>query len=465
MLQKYMKKLLNLSERFSKYLLAAVLIIVPLLPKFPLLRVPGTYVSVRFEDLLMLFLAITLIPKLILDFKIIKKDKIFFSFIVFFAVTFLSLLSGAFLTKTAELHLSFLHWARRIEYIVPFFVAYLLIPREKISESILFYFKILAIVVILAFVYGIGQRYLNFPIIITQNEEYSKGIALRWTPGAHINSTFAGHYDLAAFVVLVLPILIGSIFIYKDILSKLSLSIISGMSLWLLINSVSRMAQASYLLAVTIALFLSKKIKGWLIIVIISLVCMFMNSGLDARFTQMIKVLYEHVKTGQKLGYVPGFSARADEVVVMPREVSTPAPTQKSSAINDVSIAIRLNVEWPRAVRAFMKNPLLGTGYSSISLATDNDYLRMLGETGILGFLSFVLVIFSIAKVFLRIIPVKNLFSSFEKTFIYGVIGGLAGTFVSAFFIDLFEASKFAIIFWLILGCTVVLIKSKYYEQ
>lgn len=460
-----MRKLLNLFEKISKYLLAAVLIIVPLLPKFPLLRVPGTYVSVRFEDLLMLFLAVILALKIILDFKVIKKDKVLVSFAIFFAATFISLLSAAFITETVQLHLAFLHWARRIEYMIPFFVAYLLIPREKISESILFYFKILVIVVSIAFFYGLGQRYLHFPIIITQNEEYSKGIALRWTPGAHINSTFAGHYDLAAYLVLIMPILLGAVFYFKGKLIKLLLIAGSSMGLWLLINSVSRMAQASYLIAVTVALFLSGKFKGWILVVIISLTCMFMNSGLDARFTQMIKVLYQHIKTGQSLGYVPGFSVKADEVIIMPREVIMPSPTPKSNVINDVSIAIRLNVEWPRAIRAFVKNPLLGTGYSSISLATDNDYLRMLGETGIVGFSAFTLVIFSILQIFRKILPAKSLFSNFEKVFIYGVVGGLVGTFVSAFFIDLFEASKFAIIFWLIIGISVSLIKSKYYEQ
>ena len=62
------------------------------------------------------------------------------------------------------------------------------------------------------------------------------------------------------------------------------------------------------------------------------------------------------------------------------------------------SFQIRLNIEWPRAIRAFWKNPFLGTGYSSITIATDNDYLRILGETGIFGLLSFVLLFFVLVK-------------------------------------------------------------------
>ena len=34
----------------------------------------------------------------------------------------------------------------------------------------------------------------------------------------------------------------------------------------------------------------------------------------------------------------------------------------------------------------------MGTGFSSITLATDNDFLRLLGETGITGFMAFFLI-------------------------------------------------------------------------
>lgn len=462
-----MQKLLTFIEKISKYLIAGVLVVIPLLPKFPLLKVYGTYVSVRFEDILMFILALTLIPKLIVDFKKIWKDKIFAAILIFFIVTFISLIAGVFLTQTVEPKLGFLHWARRLEYILPFLAAYFLIPRDKISECIKFYFKILGVIVIVAFIYGLGQRYLNFPVIITQNEEYSKGIALRWTPGAHINSTFAGHYDLSAFIVLVMPIFLGTLFSIKDKLSQLLVILASGAGLWLLISSISRTAQLTYLLAVTITLFLLKKYKGWLAVVVVSIACMFMSSGLDTRFTQAIKVLYEHITKGSNFSYVPALNVKAQSPSLVISETPKPSPTPEPvKKINDVSIAIRYNVEWPRAIRAFVKNPILGTGYSSIGLATDNDYLRMLGEVGLLGFAAFALIFLEIGKVFWKaIFFVKDSFTNLEKSFVYGFFGGLVGTFATAFLIDLFEASKFAIIFWLLLGCSVSLVKSKLYEK
>ncbi len=458
MFQKYMQKLLALSEKFSKYLIAATLVIVTLLPKFPLVSVPGIYVAIRFEDLLLLLLAIILIPKVVVDFKKVVRDPLIVAFLIFFVVGFVSLLAGSFITQTVDFRLGLLHFARRFEYVTPFLAAYLLIPKEKIVENIYFYVKILLIIVFVSFIYGIGERYFRFPVIITQNNEYSKGIALFWTPGSHINATFAGHYDLAAFLVLVMPVFLAVMFTVKQKLSKFLIFLSSGMGLWLLINTVSRIAQVSYLLAISIALLLIKKFKGFGIAILISIIFMMMSSGLDARFGRAIQVIYERITTGKNFSYVERhFVALADQIVVV---TSTPVPP-----IQDVSIAIRANVEWPRAIRSFTKNPLLGTGYSSIGLATDNDYLRMLGETGVLGFLAFGLIFFRIGKIYWGAFVHRSAWSGIKLAFIAGIFGAVIGTFLSTFFIDLFEASKFAIVFWLLLGCAVKLIQSKEYAK
>lgn len=464
-----MKKLVNFSEKISKYLIAATLIIVPLLPKFPLLNVSGTYVAIRFEDLILLVLAVFLIPKILTNFKSILRDPIIIAFVVFFVATFVSLLSGSFVTHTVEFRLGLLHWARRVEYMVPFLAAYLLILKDNISEAISFFVKILLIILPIALIYGIGERYFHFPVIITQNMEYAKGVALFWTPGSHINSTFAGHYDLAAFIVMVMPIFLAILFVVKGKISKLFLTFACASGLWLLINSVSRMAQVSYLISISTALLLLKKFKALGIVLLISLVFMVTSSGLDERFGRAFKVIYERITTGKSFGYIQKqFVVLADEVTLSKemKPTTIPVPTATPTpVINDVSISIRINVEWPRAVRAFLKNPLLGTGYSSIGLATDNDYLRMLGETGLLGFAAFGLIFLRIGKVFIKAFPLKSKLSGLELGFVAGILGGLMGTFVSTCFIDLFEASKFAIIFWLLLGCTVNLVKSKEYAQ
>ncbi len=121
------------------------------------------------------------------------------------------------------------------------------------------------------------------------------------------------------------------------------------------------------------------------------------------------------------------------------------------------STKIRFNVEWPRSLRAFQKNPLLGTGYSSLTLATDNDYLRALGETGILGFVALGLIFLEIFRRTFTFIFQKP--GSLEKAFVIGVMGAILGFLVNAFFIDVFEASKVAFIFWMLVGMMVATVR------
>ena len=115
-------------------------------------------------------------------------------------------------------------------------------------------------------------------------------------------------------------------------------------------------------------------------------------------------------------------------------------------------MATRLQIEWPRAINAFKNNPLLGTGPSSLTEATDGDYFRWLGEVGLLGTITFLNILFLILKTIWD--SVKKL--GFEEKLIgYGFIFGFLALFINASYIDAFEASKVAYTFWTIAGLYV----------
>jgi hypothetical protein len=436
-----------------KYLVAAVLLSVPLYPKFPLFDVPGTFVSIRLEDFI---IAIGLIYILINEKRkvlILFRNKLVQAMLIFLFVGFVSLISAVFVTKTVSLHLGFLHWARRFEYFIPFFLGLYALKKTDMKTD--FIIKLLLIVVFFAFVYGFGQKNFSWPIIITQNEEYSQGVALKWIPGSHINSSFAGHYDLATFLIMVLPIFINSVFIFKKKVTKvvLILAIFSG--LWLLVNSASRISILSYIIASSLSLLLIKKYKYIPIIIAISVAFIGFSSNLLTRYGRIINVVREKIV----------YEVRENNVVYAVEDVGKlPSPTPVP-VTEDRSTSIRLNVEWPRAIRSLKKNLLLGTGYSSITLATDNDYLRALGEIGILGFFAFSLLFIRVVRVISKPFPYLKNFKTANLAFITGFAGALAGIFVNAFFIDIFEASKFATIFWLFVGIAVSLIYETKIEQ
>ena len=68
-----------------KYLVAAILIFVPLYPKFPVFTLPFTYVAIRSEDFLIFLAVATLLAKIIRE-KNPVFPKISFQFVVFLLV-------------------------------------------------------------------------------------------------------------------------------------------------------------------------------------------------------------------------------------------------------------------------------------------------------------------------------------------------------------------------------------------
>lgn len=431
-----MQKLLKLfDESFGKYLLTAILLVVPLFPKFPAFRIPGTYVAVRLEDFLILFALLFFAIPFLQNIKSIFKNNVSRSILIFLGIGLVSLLSGVYLTQTVDLKIGFLHWFRRVEYLSLFFVSFVYIRSNKDANLFFDYvIKILIIINILVFAYGLGQKYIELPVIVTQNEEYSKGIALRWVPGAHINSTFAGHYDLASFMVLILPIFVTAFFVLKDKASRIILGISVAFGFWLLSVAVSRISIVAFILAVSVSLLLYKKFKEIILFGIISVIIFGTAPDLQVRYKRIFDVVKQRLSSA---------------IIVQAQE--------NGNVNEDRSTSIRLNVEWPRAIRAFTKNPILGTGYSSITLATDNDYLRALGETGAFGLMSFLLIFIYLYQ-HLKSYVFDN---SLKSIFIAGYIGSTVGIIMTAIFIDIFEASKFAIIYWMFTGLVVGSLKKQ----
>ena len=122
-----------------------------------------------------------------------------------------------------------------------------------------------------------------------------------------------------------------------------------------------------------------------------------------------------------------------------------------------LSMAIRLDALWPQAIKGWQKNPLLGSGYSTLvktnvgeftyAESTDNDYLRMLGETGLLGTIAFLSIIYLVIKYSLSSLKYAE---GLVLLFALGAIGATVAMLVTATYIDIFESSKVAYVYWMI---------------
>ena len=120
-----------------------------------------------------------------------------------------------------------------------------------------------------------------------------------------------------------------------------------------------------------------------------------------------------------------------------------------NTVVTDISFATRLQIEWPRAIQAFLTNPIFGTGPASITEATDNDYLRWLGEFGLFGTISFILILGYIIKLIVNYIRKTK---DQNKILYLGFLFGFVALLLNATYIDVFEASKIAFIFWSLTG-------------
>ncbi len=417
----------------SYLFIVLVLIVVILYPKFPLLAVSGSFVAIRLEDILIALISIFWLVGSRKKIAEIKNLPLHRTIILFLMIGAIATFGGIFLSKTVVLSQGILHWTRRIEYLIGFFIAYDVLKNQS---QLVMLIKTLLVSSFFVSIYGIGQKFFNFPLISTTNSEFAKGLALTLGPGARINSTFAGHYDLAAFAII--PIIISVGLLTLKIKNKWLLIINMAMIYWTMLLSASRITFASLFVSVGILLFLTKKYTWMVCLVVIAIISIIGTPQLAGRYRELI--------VSHLISIVPTVSAQEESKAV---DSEVPDALKPAATPEDRSLNIRLKAEWPKALLAFKKNPLLGSGYSSVGLAVDNDYLRIMAETGLLGFFAFILILVRIYRNFFEIVKQP---SSISSIFVISISLGLLSTLITGLFIDIFEASKIAIIIWICLG-------------
>ena len=546
-----MKLLKKIDDELLKILLIAFIFFIPLFPKFPFKAITYTYISIRLDDFMAALIAIVFIIQLLrkkISFRALPYKKIIG---LFWVVIFLSLLSGVYVTKT--LHYFFvglLHAARRIEYMMLFFIAFSVIKSSTDFKKLIIAFLTSTFLIN---IYGIGQRFFEFPAVSTMNPEFAKGRILFLTPEARLSSTFAGHYDLAAFLIFIMPLLWGFLLYAKklqvsqkmkafiliaavfpialssSILANISATTVNhvpiagtffspinqlvigttiffttlylvlfnkinkvlifatiALSMLSLVFTVSRTSSIAYAISTLPFLLFVRKFRYFFIAVILSVGLIYADADLVQRWAKTIQIrqVIVNEKTGEEVvvqrinkNDLPAGNAfiKTRNTLPLTQEaeltksdllaratlsgnlktateggIITADDYQVISAIAaDTSISTRLQVSWPRAIAAFKRNPLLGTGPSSITESSDGDYFRWIGETGAAGFILFVGIILMIVK---NIFSERHKLSKEGRFLVTALVFGVFGLLVNAILIDVFEASKMAYLFWTMLG-------------
>lgn len=447
-------------------LLAVLILFIPLYPKFPLFNVSGTYVAIRLDDIV---IALAILIWLIFQIKHrfpIFKQKITWLFLVYFVAITVSFVNALLVYQTEPPNILLLHLFRRFEYMSLFFIT---IESVKTLFDFKFLYLFSFISAVFVSIYGYGQKYFNFPIISTMNSEFSKGQLLQMNIWTRISATFAGHYDLAAYLSVILIIILGVALITKNKLVKI-VSILVWLPIYQIFTyTASRISTFAFLGGIVFTLFFLKKYLWIIPVTGLVVFSIFQSQDLSQRLLATIPAFKNQFFTNQSQN-IPTPTIIITPTPVIPQVIVTPIVTTKKITPTptiirhqnepypqidaDVGVArsgeIRFNAEWPRAITAFNRNPLVGSGLGSITLATDNDFLRNLGESGLFGFISFFIInLFFVFKT-LPLLFKKNPTTYNLLSIIF--LGGLLTTLANAIFIDVFEASKTAYLFWIMMG-------------
>lgn len=538
-----MKEFITLLKKLMPFLVLALLIVIPLYPKIPLIDIKNTWVYIRAEDFF-IFFVLSLWSILLIKKEVTLKTPLTVPILLFWLIGAVATIHGVVIIfptiANVFPNIALLAYIRHIEYLSVFFVAYFASQRKYFLHWTVW----TVIGVLLAVIaYGFGQKYLAFPAFLTMNEEYAKGIPVQLSQLSRIPSTFAGHYDLAAYLVLVIPIIVSLIFGFKNYLIKILLAVTSLLGVALLFMTVSRISFFVLFIALFIVFFFYKRrlaLVGIPLLLIAGASFLSVQPQLLARFGDTVKevnVLID-AASGNPIGhveYVPvaylqdkllSYPQVADQLllstpsaefapiygansVMLPEYLPEEIPVVKavitsngetlpqgSEYINlplspvtnrfslyfveperkdltqastlrvvrgdylvkrasayDISFTTRFQGEWPHTFSIFLKNIWFGGGYGSVSLAVDNNFLRILGETGILGFASFIILFVAFGLFIKKAIPTME--SKLLKSFVLGLSAGIVGLALNAVFIDVFEASKIAFQLWILIGIAV----------
>lgn len=268
----FIKKLWNWFDNwFLLFATAFFIVFIPLYPKIPFADIiPGYIVRLRLEDV---FIAIAAAwwGVQVLRRKVHWKTPLTAAIALYVICGLISNVAGVYWTKTIPnemLHFgkSMLHWARYIQYFSLYFIAFTAIKNRRHAFAAV----ILSLVtVLLVGLYGYGQKEWYWPVYSTMNREFSKGVRLYLGEHARVQSTFAGHYDLGAYLVILTPFALAVFFLLGNkktrpdwikprVATALRVLSVSAWftGLWLLVMSASRASFIGYVLSLGLVILI-----------------------------------------------------------------------------------------------------------------------------------------------------------------------------------------------------------------
>jgi O-antigen ligase len=327
-----------------------------------------------------------------------------------------------------------LYLLRKIEYFMVGFMGYYFYKSEKDNDTIN---KLLNASIVIFTIISILQ--LTGKIGGFALGEYSQNVSDR------VIATFSGAYEYSAFLSIVFfkflydinykrhkifDFFMLVIIMFNIIITKSRISLIAVIAIFIYFFIKSKVSFLKKFLVLDLAIIFS--------VLFLQLAPNLLDSKSMERFrTINLKDMYTSYKFTMQRGNLQRFLVAG-------------YATYNSST--DLSFDIRVS-KWADMFDGFKQNPFWGIGVSTTGEAIDGNYIRYLAESGILGFMAWLLFILTVTK---QIINIRR--NWLQSMLFYG----LMALFINAIFIDIFEASKVMMTYWFLVG---ILFKSDKLEN
>jgi hypothetical protein len=401
------------------------------------LSVTGSSISVRVEDVLFAMVIFFMVLSALIKRESFKMDPFKRNIFLFVLVSFISLLAGILQGSIEVQPAPILFFLRRIEYLSLFFVAYLITDGKSIGiikRTMTPAFMAVALVAAVQMMGIMGGFY---------HGQYVGVVSGR------IFSAFSTAGELAAYIAIIFTFSVLGILDEKPF-RKIIWLVIAGLQIFVLFLSVTRIELLSIPFGLAVMAIMKGKVKQTLALIIILAVLagLMMPSSLKDRFSIIFK--QETIET------ITDAATGIKRVDIN----NTLAMQQLMPSDYDLSALTRLYF-WINAFDVFKTYPVFGAGQSALGDVVDNNYLRVLGENGLVGFAVFIMLIYHIWKNCVKVYNNEAMSKEFRDYALF-VLVMLANMLIIALMADVFEMSKIAFLFWLLVG---VFFKAKNLEE
>ncbi len=411
----------------NEYLLMLLLFFIPLFPKINLVSIPGTITAIRVEDFFLALVIFFVILKSLNKKEGIKFDRFTAALALFVGISFVSLLMGLFQGTIEANSMSLLYFVRRIEYVMLFFVGFSIADSVSIGtvkKAFVPVFLIVAAFGLLQAAQITGGFFLG---------QYIEGA------GGRIFSTFGVPGELAAFIAIIFTLSVMGMQDSKG-LTRFFWTLLGALQIFILFLSLSRIELLSIPLGLVAYGIL--KGKGRQILVLTVLLVILAGALAPSEVKDRFTLLF----SGKTIETISDIVSGAKDV-----DIKKARQTETYQNLGyDLSTVERL-YQWISAYNAFTVYPVFGAGQSAFGEFVDNNYLRLLGENGIVGLAVFLFIIYHIWKSCLKVYNDSRMPKDVRDYAVFMIVM-LVNMLVIALMVDAFEMSKIAFLFWLLTG-------------